>query len=122
VLKITIVHNALKSFLPLLQGKVVQVCCDNIVTMANLNHMGGRSPLMNCAMPATHQLCKPSHIQFMATYLLGADLLNYALATSTWKCYTSNLHQFKVDCFGQEVCKIMKPSLMEKCFILEWYV
>jgi len=31
VLEITTVHNALKSFLPLLQGKAVQVHCDNIV-------------------------------------------------------------------------------------------
>jgi len=73
VLKITTVYNALKSFLPLLQGKVVRVCCNNIATMAHLNHMGGRSPLMNCIMHKIHHLCESSHIQLTATYLLGAD-------------------------------------------------
>jgi len=73
VLKITAVHNALKSFLPLLQGKAVWIRCDNIATVAHLNHMGGRSPPMNNVMCAIHQLCKSSHIQLMATYLPGAD-------------------------------------------------
>jgi len=73
MLKITVVHNALKSFLPLLQGKAVQIGCNNIVTVAHLNHMGGRSPPMNNVMRAIHQLCKSSHIQLTATYLLGVD-------------------------------------------------
>jgi len=73
VLKITVVHNALKSFLPLLQGKAVRIRCDNIATVAHLNHMGGRSPPMNNVMCAIHQLCKSSHIQLTATYLPGAD-------------------------------------------------
>jgi len=63
VLKITAVHNALKSFLPLLQGKAVWISCNNI----------GRSPPMNNVMHAIHQLCKSSNIQLMATYLPGAD-------------------------------------------------
>jgi len=55
VLKITAVHNALKSFLLLIQGKAVWICCDNIATMAHLNHMGGRSPPMNNVMRTIHQ-------------------------------------------------------------------
>jgi len=73
LLKITMVHNALMSFLPLLQGKAVQIRCNNIATVAHLNHMGGRSPPMNKVMRAIHQLCKSSHIQLTATYLPGAD-------------------------------------------------
>jgi len=73
VLKITAVHNALKSFLPLLQGKAVWKSCNNIATVAHLNHMGGRSPPMNNVMHAIHQLCESSHIQLTATYLPGAD-------------------------------------------------
>jgi len=63
------VYNALKSFLPLLQGKVVRVHCNNIATMAHLNHMGGRSPPMNCVMPMIHQLCESSQFQLTVTYL-----------------------------------------------------
>jgi len=73
VLKIIAVHNALKSFLPLLQGKAVPIRCDNIATVAHLNHLGGRSPPMNNVMRTIHQLCKSSHIQLTATYLLGVD-------------------------------------------------
>jgi len=54
MLKITVVHNALKSFLPLLQGKAVQIGFDNVATVAHLNHMGGRSPPMNNVMRAIH--------------------------------------------------------------------
>jgi len=73
VLKITMVHNALKSFLPLLQGKAVWILCSNIATVAHLNHMEGRSPPMNNVMCAIHQLCESSHIQLMVTYLPGVD-------------------------------------------------
>jgi len=64
VLKITAVHNTLKSFLPLLQGKAVQIRCNNIATVAHLNHMGGRSPPMSNVMRVMHQLCESSHIQW----------------------------------------------------------
>jgi len=73
MLKITVLQNALKSFLPLLQGKAVWILCDNIATVAHLNHMGGRSLPMNNVMRVIHQLCKSSHIQLKVTYLLGAD-------------------------------------------------
>jgi len=90
VLKITAVHNALKSFLPLLQGKAVRIHCNNIATMAHLNHMGGRSPPMNNVMRIIHQLCKSSHIQLTATYLPGvdnmvADCLSHLWPHHKWK-------------------------------------
>jgi len=84
VLKITAVHNALKSFLPLLQGKALQIRCDNIATVAHLNHMGGRSPQMNNVMRMIHQLCKSSHIQLMATYLPGVDNMMADHLSSLW--------------------------------------
>jgi hypothetical protein len=92
MLKITTVHNSLKSFLPLLQGKAVWVRCNNIATVAHLNHMGGRSPPMNNVMHAIHQLCKSSHIQLMATYLLGVDnMVADCLAPSQMEASTSNV-------------------------------
>jgi len=33
----------------------------------------------------------------------AANLLNNALATSTWKCYAGNLHQFKVYCLTNDI-------------------
>jgi len=33
----------------------------------------------------------------------AANLLNNALATSTWKCYTGNLHWFKVYCLANDI-------------------
>jgi len=73
MLEIPTVYNTLNSFLPLLQDKAVWVHCNNIAIVAHLNHMEGRSPLMNCVMCVIHQLCESSHIQLMVTYLPGAD-------------------------------------------------
>jgi len=101
MLEITAAHNALKSFLPLLQGKAVWVCCNNIATMAHINHMGGRSPPMNGVMRAIHQLCKSSHIQLTATYLPGVDSMVADCLSCLWPHHKWKLVPAMFCCLNQ---------------------
>lgn len=70
-MKLATVHNTILALQPHLQGKAILVQCDNIMTVAHLNHMGGRSVAMNRVRKEIHLLCEHLHIQLSSAYLPG---------------------------------------------------
>jgi hypothetical protein len=68
-LKLKAVHNTLVALLPHLHGKAIAIQCDNITTVAHLNHMGGKSQAMNHVCREIYYLCEWEQIQLSTSYL-----------------------------------------------------
>ncbi len=71
ILELATVHNTILALQPHLQGKVILMQCDNIVTVAHLNHMGRQSIAMNRVWKEIHLLCERLCIQLLSAYLPG---------------------------------------------------
>ncbi|ELR18732.1 reverse transcriptase, partial [Acanthamoeba castellanii str. Neff] len=71
ILKLATVRNTILALQPHLQGKAILMRCNNIATVAHLNHMGGQSVAMNRVQKEIHLLCKRLHIQLSSAYLPG---------------------------------------------------
>lgn len=89
-LELRAVLKALKSFLPVLKGKSVLVRCDNTVTVAYLNHFGGRIQRLNGLIRKIFRLIEGAGITLLARYLPGrhnkvADALSRLQYQHEWQ-------------------------------------
>jgi hypothetical protein len=64
---------AVRSFLPQLAHKVVQVHTDNTTALAYVNHMGGREPLLTSIAGDLWDICFQHHVYLQAEYIPGAE-------------------------------------------------
>ena len=82
----------IKSFLPHLKNKSVQVLSDNVTAVAYINHLGGRDKEFNDVVTALFTLCLENGIRLTAKHLAGdlnfrADLLSRQMSPYEWRLH-----------------------------------
>ena len=90
--ELSAVWLGLLSLRKFLQGKTIQICSDNVTTIAFINHMGGSCKELDMITRHIHQLAINMNAKIVASYISGtrnwqADQLSRLNSTYEWRLH-----------------------------------